>query len=292
MDIRQSDLAAFGRCAQQKFLYDQAKQGLVPRPANLSRTVFGTSMHHVVQVMETMHVNGQADVLATAKSTFAHYWDPENLPELAAHGHPELVHGIDEWLARDTYGAMRAKGLQALEDYYELLVKDDGLLLALEVTFRVPIDLDELGWHYMTGTLDRLALRRAVNKPYVSVEDFKTGKTPTYLRYNLQFSVYCWATTQQEFWTAWDDGDERWQTYARLARRGRWIDLRENKIKDAGWRGDADYARMKVAAKEYVRANQFQVFPLTVTGDACLYCPFKNGICGGVAVPDENEGRP
>ena len=292
MEIRQSDLAAYGRCAQQKKLYGDAEQGLAPRPANLSRTVYGTVMHHALHVMERMHAAGDPAALQTASATFAHYWMPENLPDLAAE-HPELVHGIDEWLPRDTYGGLRQRGLKALNDYHEQLLVDDGVLLALEVHFRVPIDLDEVGQHYLVGTADRLAIRKYLRKPYLSVEDFKTGKAPTYLRYNAQFTAYSWATTQREFWEPWEEqADERWQAYSGWARRGRWIDMRENKVKDAGWRGEVDYARLKVALKEYVKANEANSFPLTMTGETCLYCPFKKGTCGGVAVPDEEYGKP
>jgi hypothetical protein len=35
------------------------------------------------------------------------------------------------------------------------------------------------------------------------------------------------------------------------------------------------------------------VYPLNMKGDVCLYCPFsRNGECGGVPIPDEDEGRP
>lgn len=293
MRIRQSDLASYGRCAQQKKLYDLARDGLVKRPSNLSRTVYGTVMHHAVQVMETQHAQGDARALAVAIATFVHYWNPENLPDLAEQ-HPELIHGIDEWLPRDTYGGMRQRGIRALEDYFHgTLDGDPDPLLALELNFEVPIDLGaNVGQHLVTGTVDRLALRRHTRKPYVSVEDFKTGRQPTYLRYHLQFTIYCWATTQPAFWREFPDGDERCATYADWARRGRWIDLRENKLKDAGWRGEADYGRMFVALREYVRACEADVYPLTVTGETCLHCAFRDGTCGGIPVPDEDEGSP
>lgn len=251
-------------------------------------------MHHALQTLERLYAEGHSDPLGVAKSTFAYYWDPEHLPELGSlGGHPELVHGIDEWLPRQNYGGLRAKGLKALEDYFSLLRTDtDATLLALELNFRLPIDLDELGTHFVTGTADRVALRRYYRKPYVSIEDFKTGKQQTYLRYNVQFTVYCWASLQRDFWKDFPDADERWQLYANWARRGRWFDVAHNKPVDAGWRAAADYARMKVALKEYVKANNADSFPLTMKGDVCLYCDFRDGTCGGVAVPDEDAGKP
>lgn len=293
MDIRQSDLASYGRCAHQKFLYDEARAGRVKRPSNLSRTVFGTVMHHCLQTMERLHAEGNADALDVAKSTFAYYWMPDNLPELGQlGGHPELVHGIDEWLPRDNYGGMRIKGLQALSDYYELLRTDDGLLLALELNFRIPIDLGDLGQHVLTGTADRVAIRKFKTKPYISIEDFKTGKQPTYLRYNVQWTVYSWASLQREFWVDFPDANERWELYSQWARRGRWLDIMHNKPVDTGWRSEADYGRMFVALREYVKAVNLDVYPLTIKGDTCLYCDFRDGTCGGIPVPDEDAGKP
>lgn len=291
MRIRQSDLAAYGRCAQQKKLYDQAREGLVKRPPNLSRTVYGTVVHHAVQAMERLHAQGDPKALDVGVATFTHYWNPENLPELAAE-HPELVHGIDQWLPRDTYGGFRMRGIRALEDYYAFLRDDPDPVLALELNFEVPVDLGPRGQHVLTGTVDRLALRRAARKPYVSVEDHKTGKQPTFLRHALQFTIYCYATTRPEFWREFPDGNERWQMYADWPRRGTWNDLRENKRKDCGWRGELDYQRMFVALAEYVRAVEADIYPLTVTGETCTYCPFRDGTCGGVPVPAEDYGKP
>jgi hypothetical protein len=291
MLIRQSDLSSYGRCAQEKHLKDLSKQGIGPRPSNLSRTVFGTIMHHAVQVMETEHHAGNPQALAIAKSTFAYYWNPDNMPEMAAH-HPELAYGIDEWLPRDTYGGMRSKGLQALDDYFALLSTDDGKLLALELQFHVPIDLGEQGQHTLTGTIDRLEIRKYKLKPYLSLSDFKTGKQPPYLRYAAQWTVYSYASLQPEFWTPWgDEADEWYQRTKDWARRGRWIDLRLNKVVDAGWRSQQDYDRLHVALREYVRAVEADIYPLTLTGETCTWCQYRN-TCGGVPVPDEESGRP
>ena len=292
MRIRQSSLSSYGRCAQQKKLDDLAGQGIGPRRSNLSRTVYGTVMHHALQTLESDYHAGSGTALERAKSTFAYYWMPDNLPELAALGNAELVHGIDEWLPRDTYGGMRSRGLKALEDYYDLLTSDDGQLLALELFFEVPIDLEEMGQHTLSGTVDRLAIRRFKAKPYLSIEDFKTGKQPPWLRYSVQWTVYSYAARHLEFWQPWgDQAEERWQTYLGWAHRGTWIDIRLNKRVDAGWRSEQDYARLKVALKEYVKAVEADIYPLTLTGETCLYCPFKK-TCGGVPVPDEDAGKP
>lgn len=286
MEIRQSSLSSYSRCPQQKRLYDLADQGLVKRPGNLSRTVYGTVVHHALQTLERMHHEGDPTALEAALATFAHYWMPENLPELEPHG-------IDEWLPRDTYGGMRNKGLQVIRDYAEWLRTDDGVLLGLEVSFRVPIDLEEVGQHTIVGTLDRLAIRKYRAKPFLAIEDHKTGKQPTYLRYSVQWTMYSFAIRHREFWEPWgDQQDERWQTYLQWPHRGTWVDHRLGKRVDAGWRGEQDYARLKVALKEYVKAIQADVYPLNMSGDTCLYCSFRDGTCGGVPIPDEDEGKP
>ena len=292
MDIRQSSLNSYSRCAQQKKLDDNYLAGHGRRPSNLSRTVYGTVMHHALQVLEMEHHAGSPSAFQSAISTFVYYWTPDNMPELASH-HPELAYGIDEWLPRDTYGGMRSRGIKALEDYYALLTTDDGTLLALELKFRVPIDLEEQGQHVLTGTVDRLTIRKFKAKPYLSIEDFKTGKQPAWLRYAVQWSVYSYAARHRDFWEMWgDQQDQRWEMYKDWAHRGRWIDIRLNKVVDAGWRGEQDYARLKVALKEYVKAVEADVYPLSLSGETCLYCPFRDGTCGGVPVPDEDAGKP
>lgn len=284
LEIHQSDLSAFSRCAKQKEYYDLAKRGLVAAPANLSRTVYGSVVHHALQVMEGEYVQGNSQALDIALSTFAYYWNPEHTSELPG------VEPVDEWLPRDTYGGYRSMGLQAIRDYFDLLQSDDSQLLALELEFAVPFEIDGVV-HTIAGKVDRLSLRKQRSKWFVSIDDFKTGKIPTYLRYAAQWSMYSYASLQPEFWTPFDDANERWQAYKELPRRGRWIDLKKIKYHDCGWRGEADYARLKLALREYVRACEAGIYPLTLSGESCTYCPFR-GICGGVPVPDEDHGAP
>lgn len=284
MRIRQSDLASYARCARQKKHHDEAKAGTGPQPRQLSATAFGTVVHHAVQVLETMHDAEDPAALDTALATFAHYWMPENIGE--------LTEPVDEWLPRQTYGGLRDRGIHTIRDYYALLVQDtEAKLLALELTFEVPIDLGPVGIHILTGTIDRLSIRKYKRIPYINVEDFKTGRQPTYLRYSPQWTVYAWASLQREFWDPWPDANERWKASLNLARRGTWIDLAKNKRVDAGWRSEQDYGRLKVALAEYVRAVQSDIYPLSMSGENCLYCPFRE-TCGGIPLPDEDAGRP
>lgn len=282
--IRQSDLGSYSRCPQQKKLSDQVKaEGR--RELTLSATVYGTVVHHCLETFERLHHEGRADALETALATFNHYWLPENIGDLEPGG-------IDIWLPRQTYGGLREKGNQVIHDYADLIKGDDGQLLALEYQFSVYVWIDGRQ-HTLTGTIDRLSRRLHIRKPFLNVEDFKTGKQPTYLRWNQQFSAYCYASTRPEFWDGFDDPEQAYATTKDWPRRGTWIDMAKIKRVDAGWRIEQDYARLVVALREYVKAVEADIYPLNMKGDTCLYCPFsRNGDCGGVAIPDEDAGKP
>lgn len=281
--IRQSDLSSYARCAQQKKLSDLSRRGELPPERLLSATVFGTVIHHALNVLETYFHQGRDDALDVALATFAHYWEPENIGQVADGQ-------VDEWMRGHTYGGLRRKGLQVIKDRYEFLQTDTGKLLALEIGFNIPYVLDGRQ-HTIHGTADRLSVRRGPKGKFLNIEDFKSGRRKTFLRYDVQFTVYSWATTQREFWSPWENGDELWELHSQMGRRGTWIDVVKGKRVDAGWRGEQDYARMDVALREYVKAVEFDVYPLAMQGDVCVWCPHRDN-CGGVAVPDEDYGRP
>lgn len=317
MVIRQSDLSAWTRCNLQKHYYDNARHiPGAPKGKALSRTVWGTVLHHVLQTMEQMYYEKREDALPVALATFEHYWRPENLDEVAEQ--------IDEWLPRETYGGLRDKGRIIVAQYFELMKADGSTLLALEYPFAVPIEA-EGRVHTLTGTIDRLSLRLKYGRPYISVDDYKSGKQPRFLRYAVQGTAYCYASTQREFWlppdvpglTGFDPGtvaalEEIFSKRGSrlhegspeptkkskdldadpLAPRGfKWINLPENKHVDGGFRVALDYTRLKMSVAAYVKANEAQIFMLTLSGDACVYCPFRD-ICGGVGLADEDAGRP
>ena len=301
MEVRQSDLASAQRCMYQMHLARKEEEGTGKRGETNSATVLGTVTHYAVMILEQLFHEGREDALDVAVATFEHYWHPDNLHELEPAG-------IGFWLPRTTYGGMLIRGRKSLRDYYDLLKSDDGKLLALEYTWKVPYELDG-EMHALKGTADRLALRLYKRKPYLSVEDFKTGKKPNYLRYATQWTVYCYASLQPEFWV--DFGDlidpvvERLHAkklalfhddtgYEVIPRRGRWINLGQGEtvsVHDVGWRIEQDYARMRVQVSHYIAAHKAQVFPLTLSGDTCMYCAFsRNGACGGVPIPELDQG--
>lgn len=307
--IRQSDLSSWSYCQLRKYYEDRARADEnAPQPQSLSATVYGTVVHYALQIMEEAMHEGNDDALDLGLRTFEHYW--ANPAELGEH--------IDEWLPRQTYGGLRERGRITLRDHHKLLSTDESWLLALEYQFAVPLHIDGR-LHTLTGTADRLAIKKYNRKPYLSIDDNKTGKQPTYLRYNMQGSVYAWASTQQEFWRGWPESgmDElatfEDETVDRLqdsltshgyrlydaqegdlplaARRFRWINLQDIKFADGGWRTDRDYARAHLAIDAYIRACEQGIYSVNTTGEICRYCPFRK-TCAGVGLPDENAGAP
>lgn len=293
MQVRQSDLSSYSRCAQQKKLNDQVRDGDLGRPEVLSMTAYGSVMHHAIHVLEKLNFEKRPDALEKAHSTFDYYWDPANIM-----GIPE-TYPVTIWAARQTWAGMKRKGHQTIDLYAKYLQGDISKLLGLEVEFNLPFELDG-EQHTLHGTMDRLSLRKLSGQSYLNIEDFKSGKDygPRIgdLRWNLQFTLYSWATTQLKFWTdAWgqEEGEALFIRFSVLARRGTWISLKNGVDRqDAGWRGLQDYARGWAAVRGYVKAVQADIYPLSLTGAVCFFCPFREGICGGIAVPDEDHGRP
>lgn len=309
--VRQSDLASWARCQLQKYYQERAKlDPAAPQPEALSATVYGTVIHYAMLVLEKLHHEGRNDACDVAVETFTHYWEPEHIEQVATR--------VTHWLPRQTYGGLRERGRRVLRDYYQLLCKEDAHRLALEYRFAVPIRTGGRT-HTLTGTIDKLALRFSYRKPYICVDDFKSGRQPTYLRYNQQGSAYCYATTRPEFWSGWadsgvgelatfepdtiamlehlfeahkfrmHDNHQVDESFDNASRKFRWINLQELKFVDGGWRNDRDYARLRIAIDAYVRANEAGIYSPTNTGEICIWCAFKT-VCGGVGLPDEDYG--
>lgn len=291
--IHQSDMSSWIRCPT---AYMYSKQGMPSR--QLSATAYGSVVHHSLETFERkLHHEKlpHAEAVAAAVATFEHYWHPLNIDAICA--------PVDIWLPRQNYTDLRQRGIDAIRAYGDLAKQDDGNLLATEYGFQVPIvgTFDESTGqpHILAGTIDRLALRRLRTKPFVSVEDYKTGKEYKHLRQNLQFTAYCYATTRPEFWTGWngedgfgpETGTGLYQRFTSFARRGTWINMRTIKRQDAGWRGPADYARFALAVEQIVASWNADIYPLSISGETCTYCEFAP-ICAGVGVPDDEHGAP
>jgi hypothetical protein len=313
--VRQSDLSAWTRCNLEKKYKDEARADpLAPQPLALSATVYGTVMHYSLMVMEQAHAAGDERAFVKALSTFEHYWHPSNIGEIAE--------PIQEWLPQQTYGGMLERGRLALRDYYALLVKWNERLLALEFQFAVPLAGTDGRVHTLTGTVDRLSLRKQKTLPYIIIQDWKTGVQPRFLRHNQQGTVYAYASHQRAFWRGEDPTgsgipdlpsfpdevlDELEQAFATQRymfvsdsplmskglspRKFEWINVRELRIGNGGWRTVDDYARLVLAVEGYVAANEADVYMPTLSGETCQFCPFQRS-CGGVGLPAADAGAP
>lgn len=131
------------------------------------------------------------------------------------------------------------------------------------------------------------------------VPTHNTGKDYVRLRQNLQFTAYLYATTCREFWTGnrGEDGfgEERgaamYEQMKDWGRRGTWINLRQFKFQDAGWRGPIDYGRFALAVEQFAAMVKADVFPLTINGEVCRYCDYR-AVCGGTGIAPEDHGKP
>ena len=273
MIIHQSDLKSWARCGEQ-----HRRQLNGDRGKQLSATAFGSVMHNALHTLER-HRD-----LDLAIKTFEYYWHPLNI---------EMVcEPVEEWILKQSYSSLLGKGRETLKRYWDLKRYDDEEVLALEFPFVVPIlgtfDPDTGKPHELAGTVDRLSLRHYKRQLHVCIDDWKTGKKPRYLRHNIQFSAYAYASTQQEFWTGYDDdllpdgfGEQRgYDLFRRLEqapRHGWWINVMGGPDWiDAGLREERDYRRFAHSVDQYVRARKNNIFPLNIDGETCAFCPFRD----------------
>lgn len=289
----QSDLSSWARCAAQVGY----KRAGLPDKTN-SAAVYGSVMHHALQVLERELNTGTPfeTALQKALETFAWYWNPLNTDQIC-----DPV-PADGWLPQQGYSQLRVKGLDTIRKYADLIRFDNHELLATEYPFIVPLPGtwdDELGEpHWLAGSVDRLAARHYLRQLALCIDDYKTGKEYVALRYNLQFSGYALASLQREFWVGargedgfGDRGEEMFQRFQGAGRRGTWINLRTIKFQDAGWRGPIDYSRFTLAVEQMHASIKADIFPLSISGSVCQYCDFRN-ICGGTGLPDSDHGKP
>ena len=255
MRVRQSQLKVFGECANQ---YRYSVVLGLGKDGSGSLTVLGSVWHYAVDVYETYDHD-----LDLAKRTFVHYWNNPGLLGLK----------VDFWHRRTTFMGLQTRGLDMLERYHELSPWKQGIRIGSEINFTVPI-----GEHELTGTIDKLWVRKGQKK--LSVVDFKTGSAvPEALRFNIQFSAYCYATTRPEFWEQIPGFEDGYKKYRDYKRDGWWYHARNNRMFNAGFREDTDYNRLLWAIEQMDRAVKADVYPLSISGTTCGYCPHVD-ICG------------
>lgn len=280
MRLSASALADYDKCGLH---YGYKRNPDTPRVEN-SYAAFGSVMHVAMHVMERSWVApfGYVDdnALAAAKATFEHYWHPKNIEQVCP--------AIEEWGRGHTWTGLNEKGPKMLTDYADIRKGDEGTTLALEFPFEVPVEGTE---HTISGYIDRSVVRHYQRKPYLGSDDYKSGRTPSFLRHHVQGHVYCYATTRREFWAPFgDQADELFELYAPLPRRFRWVSLSDGKSYDS-WRGERDWARLALMVNAVAEAIERGIFIPTLNGSTCERCEYV-AICGDVPLPPEEHGRP
>lgn len=295
MIFHQSDLSAWTRCPAE-FGYRLA--GL-PDKSN-SAAAYGSVMHYALATYERERVKniragmGLKDAVLEAYrkaiETFVYYWHPAHIEAICPPVPP------DGWLPRQNFSELRQRGLDSIKSYVDLMRYDEHEVLASEYEFLVDIagttDLLTGKPHQLAGSIDRLAARFYSRKLTLCIDDFKTGKEYRFLRHNLQFTAYCYATTRPEFWDGFEErADKLRERFEDAARRGTWINMRTFKLQDAGFRAAKDYERLKLAVSQIAMSIQNDIFPLSISGEACTYCSYRD-ICGSIGLADEDDGDP
>jgi hypothetical protein len=255
MQVSASKIKVFGDCANQ-FKYQYVLK--LPGQQWGALTVLGTVFHYAVEVYELYDYN-----IDLAVRTFRYYWNHVE----------ELGEKIDWYPPRSSHTNLEERGVEMLERYHELLPWKGGELVGTEIWYEVP-----LGIHTLRGRIDKLFYRP--QKQELQVIDFKTGVTvPKRLRYNLQFTCYLYATTRPEFWEQVPGWEDFWPTAMEAKRIGQWFHARNNKMFNAGYRDDSDYKRLLLAVDQMEAAIEHNIFPLTIEGEPCGWCPWLDD-CG------------
>lgn len=235
---------------------------------------YGTIMHYVVEQVDRGY-------------------DPDDAVELFKKlwAEPERLNAKPEWWPqRTSYHSYQAKGIKTLKAYKEInytangIRKDRGIkIIAHEYPFKVNI-----GKHQVRGYIDRLELRKdGKGGEYLTVTDFKTGsRRPTKfdLRSDIQFTIYLWATYQEEFWTGWEgdpeylgfeNGAQLHKHFEHHERAGVYLMLGDSCTElDVGERGEQDFQQLHRLISEVDNAQRNQVYVPRIGYDSCGRCDF------------------
>jgi len=268
--LRQSDLKLWNRCPLQ---WRFANLDGLPREQSCALT-FGSILHEVILWME------ENRDLEGALDRFRSWWlDPMQL---------DPSYEIQKWLPRRSFQGYAQDGERILRDWWSLIEWDADVVLAREQHFIVPIG----DGHELEGTIDKLTIRyRPKFNDYVLLaSDYKTTKQPPsygYLRQDLQFSAYLYATTQPSFWTGVENGEHYYEQTKGLAREAEWVQLTLPQRKYAGERTQQDFGRVAYAVNQMAASIDMRIFVPNIGGDSCTFCDFRER-CG---LPDlDSEG--
>lgn len=258
MQFRQSTIKLFTQCSLRYRFQDQG----APREQS-SAMSFGTAIHDAVMQMELAY-DPQVGI-----DRFEAIW--QHLPDFDL--------DYDYLIPRYTHSSYTELGYKILRDWWQLIQWESDIVLAREHPFEVSIG----DGNTLAGTADKVALRPQKDGSYsVLISDYKTGsKQPTrdYLAHDVQFSSYCYASTQPEFWATIPNGPKIYAEMIDAPREGEWVQLRTTKRISAGFRTQMHYSRLAYAIDQIEQSIALGIFVPDLSGETCEYCEFRK-ICG------------
>lgn len=170
-----------------------------------------------------------------------------------------------------------------LEGYVIYQEMNPADVIASEFRFMV-----DIGEHQISGIVDSLELPH--DHSSLNIIDAKSGRRPIFdtLHLDIQFSIYCWASMQKEFWTGYpgeedkyhgiENGEELFEKFSTLPREGYWFDLKTSEAIYVGDRTGRDFGRLYRLIEQVARAVEYDVYVPTLNGDTCTWCDFQD-IC-------------
>lgn len=241
-----------------------------------AKATFGTCIHHA---LELYNKTGSLDA---AIEDFKTYW----------HSPEKLGVAPDTWPKMTSYAGLRERGIEILKTFHDNCKWDGREVIATEHPFLVPF-----GRHELTGYVDLLEIRTSGRgKNLLRIVDYKTNSKQPYLaelHLDLQFTVYCYASLQPEFWMgngpqfpAIPNGEFRYEMLKDMKRRPIWFHLWGPKELDAGDRDEADFMRLYRLVNEIEKADAAGIH-IPRIGEACGLCDY-NEPCG-TPIPKREE---
>lgn len=195
---------------------------------------------------------------------------------------------VNLWPSVVSWGELKTRGIQCLQKFSEDSKWENRNILATEHKFVVPF-----GEHTMSGIVDSLELLGSLRNPKeLRVIDYKTSsRTPTRidLRFDIQFTIYMYATEQPEFWEGIEGGEQLFESLRNTRRVGVWYSLWNHKMTDVGPREDVDLMRLHRAMLEIEKAVDKEVYVPSISADSCMWCPYTD-YCA-VTIPLSEELR-
>jgi CRISPR/Cas system-associated exonuclease Cas4 (RecB family) len=256
---------------QAKFQYVERQ----PQVQNAAAS-FGTAVHLAIE----LYNNTENDVKA-AEECFLFVWD-----------NPEQF-GIAPvmWFPRTSYGAYRERGIEFIRKYHENHQWLDREIIATEHKFCV----DFRGGHKISGIVD--IIETFAGSEELRITDLKTGQRPNArnLGFDVQFTAYCYAAQQEQFWLGYEpeiekypalpNGAELYERFKDYTVVGIWSDLKAAKDYPVGPRTEDDYSKLHRCLDEIEKAIKLEVYVPDISGDTCGICSYTD-LCPVYSPPD------